>query len=103
VHEVSPKSAQKGRYVTHYRNFKLYLSLGMQVTMIHRALKFRQEARMAPYSQLNTDLRAKATSEFEKNFFKLMNNSVFGKTMENLRKRIRVIYSEHRRTTGCGG
>jgi DNA-binding transcriptional regulator YbjK len=60
------------------------------VTKIHRAVKFRQEAWMAPYTQLNTDLRAKALSEFERDFFELMNNSVFGKTMENLRKRIWV-------------
>ena len=54
----------------------------MHVIKLHRAINFRQEACMAPYIQLK--------SEFEKDFFKLMNNSVFGKTMENLRKRIRV-------------
>ena len=67
------------------RNLKLYKQLGMNVIKIHRALKFQQEAWMAPYIQLNTDLRTNATSEFEKNFFKLMNNSVFSKTMERIR------------------
>jgi len=88
--KLVPNLRKKERYVIHYRNLKLYQSLGMQVTKIHRALKFRQQAWMVPCIQLNTDLRAKATSEFEKDFFNLMNNSVFGKTMENLRKRIRV-------------
>jgi len=82
--KLVPNMRKKERYIIHYRNLKLYQSLSMQVTKIHRALKFRQEAWMAPW--LNTDLRAKATSEFEKDFFKLMNNSVYGKTMENLRK-----------------
>ena len=77
-----PNLCKKERYIVHYRNLKLYHSLGMHVIKLHRAINFRQEACMAPYIQLK--------SEFEKDFFKLMNNSVFGKTMENLRKRIRV-------------
>ena len=88
--KLVPKLRKKERYVVHYRNLKLYKSLGMQITKIHRAIKFSQKAWMAPYVQMNTSLRASSTSEFEKDFFKLMNNSVFGKTMENLRKRIRV-------------
>ena len=88
--KLVPSLRKKERYVVHYRNLKLYHSLGMRVSKIHRAIKFRQEAWMAPYIEMNTKLRAKATSDFEKDFFKLANNAVFGKTMENLRRRIRV-------------
>jgi hypothetical protein len=81
---------RKEKYIVHYSTLKLYLSLGMRVTKIHRAIKFRQEAWMVPYIKLNAELRSKANSNFEKDFFKLAVNAVFGKTMENLRKRIRV-------------
>ena len=62
----------------------------MQVTKTHSAISFKQEAWMASHINMNTKLRSMATSDFEKDFFKLANNAVFGKTMENLRKRIRV-------------
>ena len=88
--KLVPNLLNKKRYVVHYRNLKLYHTLGMRVSKIHRALKFNQEAWMTPYINMNTQLRAKATSNFEKDYFKLANNSVFGKTLENLRKRIKV-------------
>ena len=87
----------KTKYVVHYRNLQLYLSLGINLTKIHRALQFKQPNWMNKYIDFNTKKRTCATNDFEKDFFKLMINSVYGKTMENLRKRINVRFVNNKK------
>ncbi|XP_065180192.1 uncharacterized protein LOC135810627 [Sycon ciliatum] len=88
--KLTPSLLPKSKYVLHYRALQLYSRLGMVVTAVHKVLGFQQSAWMAPYINLNTALRTRATTDFEKSFYKLMNNSVFGKTMENVRNRTRI-------------
>ena len=88
--KLVPNLMDKSRYVLHYRNLQLYLKLGMKLEKVHKVLEFQQSPWMQPYIQKNTQLRTQAKNDFEKDFFKLMNNAVFGKTMENVRKRVNV-------------
>ena len=76
----------KKNYVVHYRNLKYYLSQGLILTKVHKILEFERSDWMKPYIDFNTQKRKEATNEADKKLFKLLNNAVYRKTMENVRK-----------------
>ena len=80
--KLIPSLRNKTNYVLDQRYLSLYLSLGMKLTKIHKVLKFKQSDWMKKYIDFNTEKRTNAANSFEKDFFKLMINSVYGKTME---------------------
>jgi len=81
---------KKEKYVCHYKTLMYYVSKGLIVKNVHRVLKFKERNWMGEYILKNNQLRTHASTEFEKDFYKLMNNVVFGKTIENVWKYVNV-------------
>lgn len=85
VNKLVPNLNDKKKYVCHSTNLAYYMSLGLEVEKVHKVLKFKQRPWMEPYISANTALRAQAKNKFEKDFYKLLNNACFGKSMLNKR------------------
>src|SRR6185312_14785918 len=85
--KLVPNLRNKTNYVCHYRTLQYYLTRGMILKKVNRIISFDQSPWMKDYIDLNTNKRKEAKSSFEKDFYKLLNNAVFGKTMEDVRKR----------------
>ena len=95
MEKLVPNLRDKKNYVIHIQALNQVLQHGLRLDRIHRAIEFDQSPWLKTYIDFNTQLRTAATNSFEKDFFKLMNNSVFGKTMENIRK-IKLVMIEEK-------
>ena len=90
----------KKKYVVHINSLKQALNHGLKFKKIHTVMEFNQKEWLKPYIDMNTELKKLAKIDFEKDLFKLMNYSVFGKTMENIRKHreIRLVTTDKKRS-----
>ena len=95
VKKLIPNLGSKTNYVLHYRNIRLNLSLGMKLTKTHSVLKVKQSDWMKKYIDFNTEKRTNAANSFEKDFFKLMINSVYAKPWKTYKKvNVRLVNNE---------
>ena len=94
-YKLVPNLFNKTKYIVKRSTLMLAESLGLKVTKIHRAVRYTEEAFLQPYIELNTNLRTKATNDFEKDFYKLMNNSVYGKTFESPFNRANIVFASN--------
>ena len=90
VPKLIPNLRNKEKCILHYINLKQYLSLELKLTKVHRVLAFHQSAWLKAYIDFNTEKRKMAKNDFDKDFFKLLNNSIYGRTLEDLRKHVYV-------------
>ena len=97
VRKLIPNLGDKVKYVVHYENLKHYLSLGMKLVRIHRILSFKQSSWLKNYVDFNTKKRQESTDEFSKGLYKLLNNCIYGKSIENQRIRMNVKLINDRR------
>lgn len=84
----------KKHYTLHYLTLQFYFNMGLRVGKIHRVLEFTQTTWLEPYVTLNTNMRQSASNKFEENFYKLMNNSAYGKTCESKRRPSNAVYKQ---------
>ena len=98
VEKLVPNLRDKKNYVIHIQALNQAVQHGLRLDRIHRAIEFNQSPWLKTYIDFNTQLRTVTTNDFEKDFFKLMNNSVFGKTMEDIRKHrnIKLVTTEEK-------
>ena len=106
LNEKNPKDQKlildlhdKNKYIVYYKTLKFYETMGIKIKKIHRTISFDEEAWLKKYIDNNTENRKRATCDFEKDIWKLLNNSFYGKTVENQRNRMSVKFSNEEKET----